>query len=168
MKNKIERIVKQLDLAPHPEGGFYKETYRSEGNIDEKALGNDYKGTRSYSTCIYFMLTSDSFSAFHRIKQDEIWHFYDGSPIKLHVITEKGEHSTHIIGKDLEKGEVPQYIVSGGCWFGAEVINENHFSLVGCTVSPGFSFEDFELIPRKDLIALYPHNKDVITYLTHF
>mgnify|MGYP000067762102 CR=1 FL=1 len=112
-------------------------------------------------------MTSDSFSAFHKINQDEIWHFYDGSPIRLHIITEAGVHSEHIIGKNLSEGQLPQFVVSGGCWFAAEVIEKDTFSLVGCTVSPGFSFEDFELKSQKELTAIFPSLKDVITKLTH-
>ncbi|MBK3517175.1 cupin domain-containing protein [Carboxylicivirga marina] len=164
---KIESIIKALNLSPHPEGGYFKETYRSVGEIKEESLGAEYKGSRNYSTCIYFLLTSDSFSVFHRIKQDEIWHFYDGSPIRLHVITPEGHYSNHIIGADVLAGELPQFVVAGGCWFAAEVPDEEAYSLVGCTVSPGFSFEDFDLRPRKELITLFPHQKEVICKLTH-
>jgi len=165
--NTKEDIINKLNLEPHPEGGYFKEVYRAEGEIDSSSLTKDYKGKRNYSTSIYFLLTSDSFSAFHRIKQDEIWHFYDGSPILLHVINEKGEHSQIIIGRDLLAGHHPQYVVPGGCWFATEVINENDFSFVGCTVSPGFSFEDFELRSEEYLTSLFPHNKEVISKLTH-
>ncbi|WP_298898818.1 cupin domain-containing protein [uncultured Psychroserpens sp.] len=167
MVNKIQQIIKQLELQPHPEGGYFKETYRSSGEIKNDSLGDNYNGQRNYSTCIYFLLTSDNFSALHRIKQDEIWHFYNGSPIRLHVISESGIHTEHLIGNDLNKGEVPQYIVPGGCWFAAEVIDKNAYSLVGCTVSPGFSFEDFELKSRTELMALFPDKETIITRLTH-
>lgn len=165
--NSIDKIIKELDLKPHPEGGYFKETYRSVGEINIDSLDAKYNGSRNYSTCIYFLLTSDKFSSFHRIKQDEIWHFYDGSPIRLHIISEAGEYSYHLIGRDFSKGEVPQFIVPGGCWFAAEVINKNDYSLVGCTVSPGFSFEDFELKNRKELVSLYPNLEEVISRLTH-
>jgi predicted cupin superfamily sugar epimerase len=165
--NKVESIIKTLDLSPHPEGGYFKETYRSLGEIKEDSLSREYKGSRNYSTCIYFLLTSDSFSAFHRIKQDEIWHFYDGSPIRLHVITPEGIYSNHIIGRNVVAGEIPQFVVTGGCWFAAEVVDKNAHSLVGCTVSPGFSFEDFELKSRTELLALFPNFADVINRLTH-
>ena len=167
MANSIKNIIETLKLKPHPEGGFYKETYRSLETIPEESLSIKYKGERNHSTCIYFLLTSDNFSAFHRIKQDEIWHFYDGSPIRLHMISELGVHSEHIIGRDLAKGEIPQFVVPGGYWFAAEVINTNSYSLVGCTVSPGFSFEDFELITRKELITLFPDQEEIISKLTH-
>ncbi len=165
--NAIDKIITYLDLAPHPEGGYFKETYRSDGEIEEGCLDENYSGKRNFSTCIYFLLTSDKFSSFHRIKQDEIWHYYDGSPICLHVISESGNYSNHIIGRDIFNGELLQVVVSGGCWFAAEVINKNDYSLVGCTVSPGFSFEDFELKNRKELVSLFPDLEEVISKLTH-
>lgn len=164
--NSIEEIISGLDLKPHPEGGYFRETYRSENHIDENCLTSNYKGKKNYSTCIYFLLTSDIFSAFHRIQQDEIWHFYSGSPIRLHTLSEFGRHSEFIIGNDFAKGQVPQLVVPGGHWFGAEVINLNDYSLVGCTVSPGFDFEDFELATRQELISLFPENEKIITKLT--
>ncbi|MFD1293808.1 cupin domain-containing protein [Lutibacter holmesii] len=166
--NSIEKIIDTLNLQPHPEGGYFAETYRSAGEIKQACLDTSYQGKRNFSTCIYFLLTSNKFSAFHRIKQDEIWHFYDGAPIKLYVISEKGNLSTQLIGRDFDKGEVPQYVVPGGSWFAAEVLTDNNYSLVGCTVSPGFSFDDFELKSRENLISLFPHLKNVITKLTHF
>jgi predicted cupin superfamily sugar epimerase len=163
----VNSIVNKLKLQAHPEGGYFRETYRSEGEVNADSLHKDYKGKRNYSTCIYFLLTSDNFSALHRIKQDEIWHFYDGSPILLHVISPEGEHSEIVIGNDLSKGEVPQYVVPGGCWFAAEVINQNSYSLTGCTVSPGFSFEDFELKSKAELTSMFPHQQEIISKLTH-
>jgi len=165
--NKLQQIIEKLQLEPHPEGGYFRETYRSKGEISPENLGGEFNSSRNYSTCIYFLLTSDSFSAFHRIKQDEIWHFYDGSPIRLHTISEGGKHNEHVIGKDILNGEQPQLVVNAGDWFAAELINEKDFSLVGCTVSPGFSFEDFELPERKELISIFPQHKDLITEFTH-
>lgn len=164
--NKLQKIIDKLGLEPHPEGGYFKETYRSEGEIKIDSLGAEFGSRRNYSTCIYFLLTSDSFSAFHRIKQDEIWHFYDGSPIRLHIISKMGEHSSHIIGKEVLNREQPQLVVKAGDWFAAEVMKEDDFSLVGCTVSPGFSFEDFELPSREELIARFPEHKTLITKFT--
>lgn len=167
MKDTVENIIRLLDLEPHPEGGYFKETYRSTGHIDGESLGSAYQGKRNFSTCIYFLLTSDSFSAFHRIKQDEIWHFYDGSPIRLHAISEEGIHTSHVISRDLDHGQIPQLIVPGGSWFASEVIDPDSYSLVGCTVSPGFSFEDFELKSRAELVALFPKHEEIIARLTH-
>jgi len=162
--DKIEKIIKVLDLQPHPEGGFFRETYRSQGVINEDSLSVDYSGSRNNSTCIYFLLTSDSFSAFHRIKQDEIWHFYDGSPLTLYLISPEGDYSTVVVGRELDEGHVPQYVVPGGYWFGATV--EKEYSLVGCTVSPGFDFLDFELADRNELVLAYPGLYNEIVGLT--
>lgn len=155
--NKIDGIISRLQLQPHPEGGFFRETYRSDGVID-------FNGKRNYSTCIYFLLTAETFSAFHRIKQDEIWHFYDGSTIELHQISPGGKHDTILIGANFENGEIPQYVVPAGYWFGATVSGE--YGLVGCTVSPGFDFQDFELAKREKLILAFPELSEIINKLT--
>ncbi|GAA3598118.1 cupin domain-containing protein [Flavivirga amylovorans] len=159
----IQDIVDQLELQPHPEGGYFKEVYRSNGLINEDNLGEDFSGQRNYATSIYFLLTSESFSAFHRIKQDEIWHFYKGSPIKLHIISNDGIYSNTIIGNNMEKGQHPQFVVKAKDWFAAEVIDKNAYALVGCTVSPGFDFKDFELPERDTLISKFPEHKNIIT-----
>jgi predicted cupin superfamily sugar epimerase len=160
-------IIKKLNLEPHPEGGYFRETYRSEGKIPQEALSEEFSGDRNCSTSIYFLLTSDQFSAFHRIKQDEIWHFYDGSPVRIHMISETGAYSHVVVGRDLDAGQVPQYVVKGGVWFASEVVGDDSFSFVGCTVSPGFDFDDFELPTRHKLLKLYPDLKSIITMLTH-
>ena len=165
-ENKIQKIIDKLDLLSHPEGGFYKEIYRSSGTIHSSSLGSEFIGNRNYATSIYFLLTSDTFSAFHKINQDEIWHFYDGSPIELHVISESGKHTQHTIGKDIFNGEVLQLVVPANHWFAAKVINENQYSLVGCGVSPGFDFKDFNLPKRKDLIEKFPQFEALITKFT--
>jgi predicted cupin superfamily sugar epimerase len=167
MHQTSQQLITTLGLEPHPEGGYFKETYRSEGTISQEELGDRYRGNRNYSTGIYFLLTSDQFSALHRIKQDEVWHFYDGSPLKLHMITPEGKHSEHLIGRDLTNGETPQFMVPGGCWFGAEVINPDSYSFVGCTVAPGFDFTDFELGNKHQLTTLFPNSAELIERLTH-
>lgn len=164
--SEVESLVQKLQLLPHPEGGYYKETYRSEGVIRRDALGTEFNGDRNYATSIYFLLTSDNFSAFHRIKQDEIWHFYKGSAIRLHMISPNGEYTSHLIGADIAAGEVPQFVVPAGYWFASEVSKANSYSLAGCGVAPGFDFADFDLPARKDLIALYPEHEQIITKLT--
>jgi len=164
--SQFTQIIQKLDLQPHPEGGFFKETYRSEGKINADNLGINYQGERNYSTCIYFLLTSDAFSAFHRIHQDEIWHFYSGSPIHIHTISEDGIYTQTMLGSTIENGEIPQHVVAGGSWFGATVIREADYSLVGCTVAPGFDFLDFELSSRNELISRFPQHKEIITRLT--
>ena len=163
---RIEEIIKSLELLPHPEGGYYKETYRSLGNINTDSLDESYNGKRSYSTCIYFLLTSDDFSAFHKIKQDEIWHFHEGSPIKLHTISEKGIHQEYMVGNDFSSGQKPQLVVNGNHWFAASIIDKNSYALVSCTVSPGFDFSDFILPTRRELIDRFPQHEELITQFT--
>ena len=162
MHQEANILIEKLSLLPHPEGGYFKEIYRSQ---QSSQLGKPYNGQRSFSTSIYFLLTSDQFSAFHKISQDEIWHFYKGSPIHLHIIYPEGKYQLVKIGNNLEKGEVPQYVVPGGHWFAAEVINPNSYSLVGCTVAPGFDFLDFELAKQNDLTTICPQQKKLISQL---
>jgi hypothetical protein len=166
MKHRINKLVQELNLLPHPEGGFFKETYRSKGIITKNNLSPAFSGERNYCTSIYFLLTSENFSAFHRIQQDEIWHFYEGSPLHVHVIDKKGKYTKYDLGLDLEKGQAPQLVVPAGCWFGSSVKDLESFSFVGCTVAPGFDFNDFELAERNSLLNEYPEHQDIITQLT--
>ncbi len=165
MSVEVTQIVSKLEMSPHPEGGFYKEVYRSEGIIPKDSL-QGFSGDRNFCTSIYFLLTSDNFSAFHRIKQDEVWHFYKGSPLYVHVIDPQGKYTRHEIGLDLENGQEPQLTVPKGCWFASSVKNENDFCFVGCTVAPGFDFQDFELADRNSLIENYPQHTSIIKSLT--
>ncbi len=162
----IDEIIEQLGLEAHPEGGYYKETYRSKGTITTGNPGWEFSGGRNFSTAIYFLLTSASYSAFHRIKQDEIWHFYRGSPIKLHLIDVEGNYNTVLIGADLKQGQSLQFVVPANWWFAAEVTIADSYALVGCTVAPGFDFADFELASKKALTELYPLHKGIIARLT--
>lgn len=164
--SELQKLIDLLELQPHPEGGYYKETYRSTGVISANNPAWEFSSDRNFSTCIYFLLTSEAFSAFHRIGQDEIWHFYKGAPIRLHLIDGDGIHSEVLIGADLEKGQQPQFVVPAGCWFAAEVVEPDAYGLVGCTVSPGFDFADFELASRTGLIDQYPELSDLINKFT--
>ncbi|GGF28055.1 cupin domain-containing protein [Echinicola rosea] len=159
-------IIESLDLKPHPEGGYFKEAYRSQGIISQKCLGEQFEGDRNYATGIYFLLTSDTFSAFHRIRQDEAWHFYLGSPLRLHSLSEKAGHEEFVIGADLLDGQIPQLVVPADHWFAAEVMAEDGFALVGCTVSPGFDFRDFELADQNKLTATFPDHAALVAKFT--
>ncbi|MEP0004620.1 MAG: cupin domain-containing protein [Balneola sp.] len=163
---RIKQLIDLLNLQKHPEGGYFKETYRSEGVIPSEVLNNEINGDRNYCTGIYFLLTSDNFSAFHRIKQDEMWHFYEGSPLLVHMIDKEGNYSSQKIGLDFEDGQVPQFVVPKGVWFASEVMKPNSYSFVGCTVSPGFDFADFELADSNMLIAQFPKNSKIINRLS--
>ena len=161
MRNK-EYWINSLGLEPHPEGGFFKETYRSKAM--EKFT--DTMAVRNISTGIYFLLTYDSFSAFHRIKSDEMWHFYAGNSISVFVIHSNGVLEEIKLGLDLENGEQPQAVVPAGAWFASRVGTKGGYGLVGCTVAPGFDFEDFQLAHRESLVQRYPQHEQIITELT--
>lgn len=162
----VDTLVKELHLLPHPEGGFYKETYRSEGIISNSCLSPDFKGDRNMATGIYFLVEKGNFSALHKIKSDETWHFYYGDALEVIEIDEQENLIITKIGSNLSNGETFQYTVKANTWFGSRVSEGGSFSLVGCTVYPGFDFNDFELADRDILINTFPHLKNLITELT--
>jgi predicted cupin superfamily sugar epimerase len=166
LQHTADSLAKALNLLPHPEGGYYKEVYRSAGIIPHSVIGNDFTGDRNYATGIYFMLKGTNFSAFHRIKSDELWHFYDGDPCHVYVIHLNGELQVIKLGRDIANGEVYQAVVPAGAWFASKCANAKGFALVGCTVSPGFDFADFEMAERAALITEYPALTQVIQMLT--
>lgn len=163
-----EKIVAALQLEPHPEGGYFRENYRSQESISQKYLPARFSGSRSFSTAIYYLLVGEQFSTLHRIKQDEVWHFYLGSTLKIHEINSAGQYREIKLGQDWENGETMQAIVAQNSCFAAELgeKNKNNFALVGCTVAPGFDFEDFEIGKRKDLLDRYPEYKEIIQKMT--
>lgn len=160
--NRARYWVEKLKLQKHPEGGWFAETYRSEGCIPAQSLAQTHSGARSFSTAIYFLLESADFSAFHKIKSDEVWHFYTGSPIAVFSLNPKGELKKYLLG--VEHGF--QTVIKAGDWFAAKPLEEKSFSLVGCTVAPGFDFSDFELAKRRELCALFPQHKVLIEKFT--
>ncbi len=159
-----EYWINQLDLQAHPEGGFYKETHRSAETIPQNGLPTRFPGPRSFSTAIYFLLRSQDCSLFHRIKSDELWHWHAGGTLSIYVLDRKGM-KIHFLGDNPEKAEFPQLVIPANAWFGAKV-NQGDFVLAGCTVAPGFDFDDFELADRRVLINQYPAHKEVIEMLT--
>lgn len=162
---QAEELIERLQLVRHPEGGWYRESYRSKEVIQEEALPNRFAGDRSISTAIYFLLQAGGISSFHRIKSDEIWHFYAGETLILHVIAPQREYYHLKLGTNIKDGESLQCAIPAGCWFGAEASGSG-YSLVGCTVAPGFDFADFELGNRDDLINQYPDHKEIIVQMT--
>jgi predicted cupin superfamily sugar epimerase len=158
--------IQKLDLQPHPEGGFYRQTYQADLFLSEEALPPNFKGPRPASTAIYFLLAGENFSAFHRLQSDELWHFYLGGSLIIHVIEPNGSYSRIHLGNDPEADEMLQAIVKGGCWFASEVKDGKSFALVGCTVAPGFDFEDFELAKGQELLQRYPEHREVIHRLS--
>lgn len=162
MNKPAQYWVDRLNLEPHPEGGYFKETYRSSAAVSF----DGFPSGRNISTGIYFLLTTDNFSAFHRIKSDEMWHFYAGDPLCIHVIHENGKLQEIHLGLDLDNGEIPQAVVPANCWFASEVKDGGIYGLVGCTVAPGFDFEDFEMAERSELIQQFPQHSERILAFT--
>lgn len=166
MNPSAAELIQALELQPHPEGGWYRETYRAAEILPPSGLPARFDGPRAVATAIYFLLTADSFSALHRIRSDELWHFYAGSTLSLHLLTPAGEHRLLNLGADVARGETFQAAVPAGCWFGAEVTEPGGFALVGCTVAPGFDFADFELGERAALFSSFPAHRALIARLT--
>lgn len=158
--------INHLGLQPHPEGGYFSETYRSAETLAAGALPSRFSGTRSLGTAIYFLLENGQTSAFHRIQADEIWHFYAGNPLHVAVIDAWGHLQTLRLGPDAQAGEAFQAVVPAGHWFGSYLPDSEGYALVGCTVAPGFDFADFELATQDQLLALFPQHHKIIGRLT--
>lgn len=153
--------IQKLDLSPHPEGGYFRESYRSSELISQEALPPRFNDSRHFSTCIYFLLAGDQVSHFHRICSDELWHFYAGAPLTIHLLDDSGYRSL-----PLDADGNFQQMVPSGAWFGASLDVSDSYALVGCTVSPGFDFADFEMAKREDLLKQWPEQADLIQRLT--
>jgi uncharacterized protein len=161
----IDQIVAHYQMLPHPEGGYYKETYKSEEWIPHIGLPNRFGGNRYFGTAIYFLLDQGNFSAFHRIKSDETWHFYAGQTLEIFVLHDNGELQIIQLGNQIQQRETFQATVPAGAWFASRPAANTAFSLVGCTVAPGFDFEDFELAKAEELVELFPQHTRLIREL---
>lgn len=153
-----------LGLEKHPEGGCFREIYRSKESVIKSALPERFESKHCLSTAIYYLLEHDDVSRFHRIKQDEVWHFYEGSPMIIYTLAEK-RMTAFRLGRNPHKGQLPMLVIPAGTIFAAEVENKRSYSLVGCTVSPGFEYEDFELMSRTSLVQSFPAHVDLINRL---
>jgi len=159
---EAKKYIKLLELQPHPEGGYFKEVYRSGEMILPEGLPERFRKQRSISTSIYFLLEGDQVSNFHRLHSDEIWHFYKGCGVNIFVIDNSGKLSEVRLGKNIGNRENLQVVIKNNHWFAAELIDKSSFCLLGCTVSPGFDFDDFELAERKQMIKKYPQHQKLI------
>ena len=153
-------FVEKIGMLPHPEGGFYKETYRS-----KETLVNDDGENRNVSTSIYYLLENEDKSHFHRIKSDELWYFHSGQALEI-VSIQNHQIVSIILGNDIENGEVPQAMIPANTWFASHVKDEKGFTLVSCSVAPGFDFADFEMAERENLVAEFPGLSGVIEKFT--
>lgn len=161
----VDQLVSNLRLEPHPEGGFFRETYRAKGQIHGPSLPKGIDTPCNYSTAIYYLLRSGDFSRFHRLKCDEIFHFYAGGTLLLYEIFPDGSLSTTKIGNNFVAKETPQHVIQAGNWFAAEPAPNSQYSLIGCTVAPGFDFAHFELAEAEKLAKEFPLHQELISRL---
>jgi uncharacterized protein len=166
MRPSASYWIEKLSLQKHVEGGFYKRIYCSGIKIPAAQLPAVFKGERPIATSIYFLLEAGEFSAMHRIASDELWHFYSGDCLLIYEIEADGSLTNHLLGNNYEAGETFQCAIKAGSWFGA-ILKNGDYALAGCTVSPGFDFEDFELAKPNVLLELYPQHQAIIKMLTH-
>lgn len=163
--NRADQLIKILHLEEHPEGGYFRETYRSK-EVWATGSGTEFPDGRSFSTAIYYLLKGEDRSRLHRIKSDELWHFYEGTSATIHMLHPGGRYETLHLGNDLEKGQRFQHTVPAGSWFGVTVDDPNGYMLAGCTVAPGFEFKDFEMADRDTLTQAFPEHSEIIERLT--
>ena len=155
-KHSPEFWIDTLKLKPHPEGGFFRETYRSKREHDGRSL----------ATNIYYLLPGKMHSRFHRLRYDEHWYFHYGSTLQIYFLRDDGQLEEHLLGSHPEQGEHLSLLIPEGTIFGAELVNKDSFVVVSCNMSPGFHFGDFEMFSNKQLTEMFPHQKDIIDKLT--
>lgn len=160
-------VIEKLGLEPLPEeGGFYRETYRDSGKIPASALMM-HEGERSYSTCIYYLITPEEFSGLHAVKSTEVFHFYLGDPVEMLQISEDGSVQKTILGHDIFDQQSPQIVVEPGIWQGTKLVPGGKWALLGCTVAPGFEFSDFSEGTYENLSKKFPKWSALIKEYTH-
>jgi predicted cupin superfamily sugar epimerase len=164
MNPKTKQYINKLRLKKHPEGGYYREVYRAGEIISCEHLPKRFKSSRNFSTSIYFLLEGKQFSTFHLLQSDELWHFYDGCDVIIYIINDNGKLSKRKIGRG--KNCKFQITIEKNNWFAAELGDKKSFALVGCTVSPGFEFEDLVMCKRAELIKQFPKHKRLIEKFT--
>ncbi len=166
MNRTADHWIRTLRLEPHPEGGLFRETWRSPERAVQSALPERFGGDRALGTSIYYLLRAGEHSRLHRLRGDEVWHFHDGGPLLVHVLSPDGGYRQLRIGIDAQAGETLQAVIPHGSWFGAELGPGAPFALVGCTVAPGFEYEDFELGDRETLLARHPEHRELVLRFT--
>lgn len=166
MNDPVRRIVERFELIPHPEGGYFKEVYRSDLTITHPGVPGPHDATRRAGTLIYFLLQDREFSAWHRVRwTDEVWHIYAGGPLELHVIDADGRYERRLLTTELLEGE-PTSVIPAGCWQAARLVHGTGWALGGCSVAPGFDFADFEMPAGAELKRRFPSHEGIIDELT--
>jgi predicted cupin superfamily sugar epimerase len=162
-----EKIIDFFGMKPLPdEGGYYVETYRAVEKLSASVLPQRYAGTRNISTAILYLLTPETFSAIHRLKSDEVFHFYLGDPVTMLLLDPKGNSQIVTLGQDILNDQKLQQMIPTGTWQGCCLKNDGKFALMGTTVTPGFEFDDYEQAEKKELLKKYPQQKELILRLT--
>jgi predicted cupin superfamily sugar epimerase len=162
-----QEIIRFFQMKPLPdEGGYYVETYRAKGKIAQANLPAGYSGRRNFSTAILYLLTPDTFSRLHRVKSDEVFHFYLGDPVTMLQLHPDSTSKIIILGQDVLNGQCVQAAVPAGIWQGCFLNQGGKFALLGCTVSPGFEFADYESGHQNELLDKYPNQQNLIIQLT--
>ncbi|MGA2404955.1 MAG: cupin domain-containing protein [Syntrophobacteraceae bacterium] len=165
-ERNAEYWIDKLNLAEHPEGGCFAPVFRASEQLSKDGLPDRFTGNRAIVSCIYYLLKRGEFSAFHRLKSVEIWNFFEGDPLTIHVIDPLGGLTQKRLGRNFDMGESFQVVIEPGSWFAAEQRGPGEFTLVGCTVAPGFEYEDMEIAGRDELKARYPQHLKIIEKLT--
>lgn len=162
-------VKELLGLTPHPrEGGWFVQTYAASETVAATAFADArYAGPRRTSTAIYYLLEPETFSEMHRLRSDEIFHFYAGDAVEMLQLFPDGSGRTVVIGNDLVAGQRPQVVVERGVWQGSRLVDGGSWALLGCTVSPGFEYEDYDSATREELTARWPAFAGYIAALTH-
>jgi len=166
MSRDADYWIDKLGLDAHPEGGFFRETFRASEGIAASALPERHGGDRAFQTAIHFLLKSGQMSALHRMESDEIWFYHAGSPVTVYCLHPDGRREDIRLGPDPDRGEALQAVVPHGVWFGAEVAEPDSYVLVSCTVAPGFEFDDFRLGGRAELLEAFPQHAELIERMT--
>lgn len=164
MKDVVHDLIEKLELESHPEGGYYRRTYESDQPVSDDPFPHDTNGNHSIGSAVIYLLPGNDVSHFHRLQSDEMWHYYWGSPLKLHVLDSTNGHTVQRLGPNLEQGDRPQQLIESGTWFGATTAGD--FTLAGCTVWPEFRFGNFEMADRSRLIEQFPNHREIIEQLT--
>lgn len=166
MNQKAKFYIDKLGLEKHPEGGWFREIYRSAEIYFSDTLPDRYTGDRNFSTTIYFLLEGEQVSVFHKLKSDEIWHHIDGGPVRIYILDRSGKLSEILLGKNIDAGEMLHAVIKSGDLFAAEAAEKDSFTLVSCSVSPGFEYDDFSIAERTSLLEEFPVHREIILKLT--
>jgi uncharacterized protein len=166
MNARVKFLISHFELEKHPEGGYFRETYRSPDVLSPAGMPPRYPRARNASTSIYYLLEGKDMSVFHRLRSDETWYFHEGNPLAVYLMDPANGLRRVILGSHPVKGEEYQCPIPAGTWFAAHLLDSTGYAFIGCNVAPGFDFEDFEIGKREELLGQFPQHGDTIRLLT--